>query len=100
MASAQRNEDLLLRILDMDEGAQRIGEFGVGTNSGMDRFCYDFLLDEKMFGTVHIALGRAYSECGGLNKSDLHWDLIKDLREQGHIYLDGQLIFKNGLFID
>lgn len=100
MASAQRNEDLLLSILDMDEGAQRIGEFGVGTNSGMDRFCYDFLLDEKMFGTVHIAMGRAYSECGGLNKSDLHWDLIKDLREQGQIYLDGQLIFKNGSFFD
>jgi aminopeptidase len=99
-ASAQKNEDLLLRVLDMDEGAKRIGEFGVGTNSGMDRFCNDFLLDEKMFGTVHIALGRAYSECGGLNKSDLHWDLIKDLRKEGQIYLNGQLVFQNGAFIE
>ena len=97
-ASAQRNEALLQEILSMDEGAHRIGEFGVGTNAGMDRLCNDFLLDEKMFGTVHIALGRAYAECGGLNKSDLHWDLIKDLREQGEIYLDGQLAFKNGQY--
>ncbi len=97
-ASAERNEALLQELLRMDEGAQRIGEFGIGTNAGMDRLCNDFLLDEKMFGTAHIALGRAYKECGGMNKSDLHWDLIKDLREQGEIHLDGQPIFKNGKY--
>lgn len=98
-ASAASNEGLLYKLLEMDEGAKRIGEFGVGTNFGIDRFCYDILYDEKIGGTIHLALGRAYSECGGVNHSALHWDIIKDLRQQGEIYLDGKKVFENGKFL-
>ncbi len=62
-AHADQNEALLHQFLDMDEGAKRIGEFGVGTNYGIKRYCYDLLYDEKIGGTVHIALGRAYTQC-------------------------------------
>ena len=98
-ATADENEELLLQILDSDEGVRRIGEFGVGTNAGIDRFCQDILFDEKIKGTVHIALGRSYTECGGKNYSAIHWDIVKDLRQQGRITLDGRLIFENGKFL-
>ncbi|MDP1714519.1 MAG: aminopeptidase [Anaerolineales bacterium] len=98
-ATARTNQSLLDKLLNMDAGASRIGEFGVGVNFGIDRFTYDILYDEKIGGTIHIALGRAYSECGGINKSDLHWDLIKDLRQQGEVYLDGGKVFENGKFL-
>ncbi|MGB9619100.1 MAG: aminopeptidase, partial [Armatimonadota bacterium] len=98
-ATAESGQDLLYELLKMDEGARRIGEFGVGVNFGIDRFCYDILYDEKIGGTVHIALGRAYKECGGVNQSSLHWDLIKDLREEGAIYLDGRKVFEKGRFL-
>ncbi len=98
-ATAESNEHLLHELLKMDEGARRIGEFGVGVNFGIDRFCYDILYDEKIGGTIHIALGRAYKECGGVNQSALHWDIIKDLRQEGAIYLDGRKVFENGRFL-
>jgi aminopeptidase len=98
-ASADDNEDLLHRLIEMDEGSRRIGEFGVGTNFGIDRFSYDILYDEKIGGTVHLALGRAYAECGGVNPSALHWDIVKDLRQEGVIYLDGKPVFENGQFL-
>lgn len=98
-ATAESNQDLLHELLKMDEGARRIGEFGVGVNFGIDRFCYDILYDEKIGGTIHIALGRAYKECGGVNQSALHWDLIKDLRTEGAIYLDGRKVFEQGRFL-
>ncbi len=98
-ASARSNEELLHQLLAMDEGAKRIGEFGVGTNFGINRFCYDILYDEKIGGTVHLALGRAYHECNGVNDSALHWDIVKDLRRQGEIYLDGKKVFENGKFL-
>jgi aminopeptidase len=85
--------------LAMDDGAKRIGEFGVGTNFGIDRFAYDILYDEKIGGTVHIALGRAYAENGGVNQSALHWDIVKDLRQQGAVYLDGKKVIENGKFL-
>ena len=72
--------------------AKRIGEFGVGTNYGISRYCYDLLFDEKIGGTAHIALGRAYSQCGGINQSAFHWDLIKDLREEGELFLDEKVV--------
>ena len=83
----------------MDIGARRIGEFGVGTNFGFSRYCYDLLFDEKIGGTAHIALGRAYPECGGINKSAFHWDLIKDLRSHGVLYLDGEKMIEKGKFL-
>ena len=84
----------------MDEGAKRIGEFGIGTNSGIERFSNETLYDEKIKGTIHIALGRAYTDCGGINHSALHWDIVQDLRQQGKIYLDDQLVYSEGHFLD
>ncbi len=98
-ATADKNQKLLLDLIGMDAGAKRIGEFGVGTNYSISRYCYDLLFDEKIGGTVHIALGRAYPECGGINKSALHWDLIKDLREEGALYLDGEKTIEKGQFL-
>lgn len=98
-ATARENEALLHQILQTDAGAQRLGEFGVGTNFNITRFCYDILYDEKIGGTIHLALGRAYAETGGVNQSALHWDLIKDMREEGAIYLDGRKVFENGKFL-
>jgi aminopeptidase len=98
-ATSRSNEPLLESLLNMDDGAQRIGEFGIGTNFGIQRFCYDILYDEKIGGTIHLALGRAYAECGGINQSALHWDIIKDLRKEGEIFLDGRKIFENGRFL-
>lgn len=98
-ATAEGNQELLDQLLTMDEGARRVGEFGVGTNFGIQRFCYDILYDEKIGGTVHIALGRAYAECGGVNQSALHWDLIKDLRHEGAVFLDGKKVLENGKFL-
>jgi aminopeptidase len=98
-ASAESNEELLHQLLNMDEGSRRIGEFGVGTNFGIDKFCYDILYDEKIGGTIHIALGRAYRECGGTNQSSLHWDIVKDLHQDGSILLDGRRILENGKFL-
>ena len=99
-ASAESNEELLLSLLAMDDGARRFGEFGIGTNFAIRQFCGDHFFDEKMGGTVHFALGRSYDECGGKNQSALHWDLVKDLREQGTIYLDGQIVFEQGAYLN
>ena len=97
-ADAISNVDLLRQLINMDEGASRIGEFGVGTNIRIQQCCNDLFYDEKMAGTIHIALGRAYKDCGGVNQSALHWDIVKDLRERGAIYLDSQKIFEDGAF--
>lgn len=98
-ATAEQNEDLLKQLLDMDEGARRLGEFGVGLNYGIDRFAYEILYDEKIGGTIHLALGRAYAENKGVNQSALHWDIVKDLREEGAIYLDDKKVMENGKFL-
>jgi len=95
-ASAQSNEEFLIQLLDMDEGSRRIGEFGIGTNQDVTFFSNDILYDEKMFGSVHIALGRSYPQCGGLNDSALHWDIIKDLRQSGTVYVDEREILAGG----
>jgi aminopeptidase len=62
-------------------------------------FCKDILIDEKIGGTIHVALGRAYPECGGTNKSALHWDIIKDIRKDGAVYVDGEPVLQNGVFL-
>jgi aminopeptidase len=98
-ATAKSGEEFLQQILAFDDGARRIGEFGVGVNDGIDRFVGDILFDEKIGGTIHLALGRAYAECGGTNQSALHWDLIKDLRTEGAIELNGCRVFENGRFL-
>jgi aminopeptidase len=98
-ASASRNQDFLEHVLSLDAGARRLGEFAIGTNDAIDRFCGDILLDEKMGGTVHVALGRAYPQVGGTNQSALHWDIIKDTRQAGIITLDGEPVWEKGRFL-
>jgi len=98
-ASATKNEKYFLAMLDMDPGARRLGELGIGTNYGIQRFIKNILFDEKIGGTVHLALGESYAETGGVNKSALHWDMIKDLRKGGALYVDGKLFQKNGKFV-
>ena len=95
-AESSTEQDFLRSILDRDEGAKKIGEFALGTNPKVTRFANDILIDEKMAGTVHIAMGRAYPECGGTNKSAIHWDIIKDTRKDGVVYLDGKAILEKG----
>jgi len=98
-ACADKNEDFLLAMLDTDEGGRYLGELGVGVNYGIQKFTKDILFDEKIGGTVHLAVGRSYESAGGKNISAIHWDMIKDLRKGGAIYLDGKLIQKNGKFL-
>jgi aminopeptidase len=99
-ARAATHQDFLDAVLQADDGASRVGEFGIGTNPAITHFCKDILLDEKMGGTIHIALGRAYPQLGGTNRSVIHWDIVKDMRERGEIYLDGRLIYRNGRFLE
>jgi aminopeptidase len=97
-ASAQEGEEYLRRALATDDGARRLGELGIGTNYGIDRAIGAILFDEKIGGTVHVALGRSYPETGGTNVSALHWDLICDLRQGGRITADGVTIQEDGRF--
>jgi aminopeptidase len=97
-AAAERGEDYLQRALATDDGARRLGEIGIGTNFGIDRPIGATLFDEKIGGTVHLALGRSYPETGGKNESALHWDLICDLRSGGRLTADGEVLVLDGRF--
>ncbi|HBR16476.1 MAG: hypothetical protein A3G39_06720 [Deltaproteobacteria bacterium RIFCSPLOWO2_12_FULL_43_16] len=97
-ASAGKNEKFLIAMLDTDKGARYLGELGIGINYGIKHFSKDILFDEKIGGTVHLAVGRSYKEAGGKNDSAIHWDMIKDLRNSGAIYVDDKLIQKDGKF--
>ncbi|HEX8205386.1 MAG TPA: aminopeptidase [Solirubrobacteraceae bacterium] len=97
-ARADHGDDYLQRALRTDAGARRLGELGIGTNFGIDRPVGTILFDEKIGGTVHLALGRSYPETGGSNESALHWDLICDLRRGGRITADGELVQEDGRF--
>jgi aminopeptidase len=98
-ATASKNQDFLRQVIASDPGASTIGEFAVGVNPFVDRFTTDILIDEKIGGTMHIALGRSYPECGGTNKSPIHWDIVKDTRQSSKIFMDDRLIFENGQFL-
>lgn len=98
-AHAKKNEEYLKQMIASDAGAKIPGEFGVGANSGITRFTKSILYDEKIGGTIHIALGEAYAETGGKNKSALHWDMICDLRKGGEITIDGDIFEKDGKFV-
>ncbi len=98
-ATADKNQELLQQVIETDPGACRLGEFGIGTNYGIERFSKDTLFDEKIGGTIHLALGKSYPEAGGQNDSAVHWDMIKDLRRGGKIYLDGKPVQENGVFL-
>jgi aminopeptidase len=99
-SSAEKGEEFLSSMLDADEGARYLGELGIGTNYGISRATKNILFDEKLGGTVHLAIGRSYEKTGGKNDSSVHWDLICDLREGGELYADGELIEKDGAFSD
>ncbi len=96
-ASAEKNEAYLIEMLDADPGARVLGEWGIGCNAGVTDFTRDILLDEKMGGTIHLAVGRSYAESGGKNDSAIHWDMIKDLRREGEVYLDGKPVLRAGV---
>ena len=97
-ASASKNESFLIATLDTDPGARRLGEFAFGTNDGITRWTKNILLDEKMGGTVHMALGSGYPETGSQNTSAIHWDMICDLRQGGEATADGDVVLQNGRY--
>ncbi len=99
-AGAEKGEEYLMSLLDADEGARYLGELGIGTNYGIRQASANVLFDEKLGGTVHLAIGRSYAETGGENESSVHTDLVCDLREGGWLYADGELIQENGRFLE
>jgi len=98
-ATAEKNEDFLLAMLDSDEGARYLGEFAIGTNYGIKKFTKSILYDEKIGGSFHMALGAGYPETGSKNVSAIHWDMICDIREDSEIHVDGDLLYKDGKFM-
>ena len=97
-ATAAKNQEFLRTMLASDEGAVRLGELGIGTNYGIARFIKNILFDEKIGGSIHLALGRSYAETGGKNQSAIHWDMICDLRQGGRIEVDGKVLQADGKF--
>jgi aminopeptidase len=97
-AKADRDEAFLLSMLETDTGSRFLGEFAIGTNHAIRNFTRNILFDEKMGGTIHLALGNGYPETGSLNRSLIHWDLICDMRQDGEIRVDSDLLFRNGEF--
>ncbi|MEM7348291.1 MAG: aminopeptidase [Chloroflexota bacterium] len=98
-ATAQRNEEFLVATLDTDPGARRLGEFAIGTNQDIQRFTGSILFDEKIGGTVHMAVGQGYPQTNSQNHSSIHWDMICDMKDGGEIFVDGELFYKGGAFL-
>jgi aminopeptidase len=95
-ATAAKNEEFLLKMLETDKGARYVGEFSFGTNPGIQRFTKNTLFDEKIGGTIHLALGKGYPESGSKNKSAIHWDMVCDLRQGGRVWVDDTLFLEDG----
>jgi aminopeptidase len=98
-ATADKNEEYLLSQLNVDEGARRLGEFAIGTNMGVQIMTRNILFDEKIGGSIHMALGRGYEESHGVNQSAIHWDMIHSMKDGGEIHIDGQLFYRAGEFV-
>jgi aminopeptidase len=98
-ASARTNEVFLVTTLDTDEGARVLGELGIGCNPGITRHMKNVAFDEKIDGTVHLAVGKGFPELGGLNESAVHWDIVKDLRDGGRLEADGRLVQESGKWL-
>jgi aminopeptidase len=94
---ASRNQELLTSLLNTDEGARRLGEWGIGTNYSITRFSRNMLFDEKIGGTIHLAVGQSFPECGGTNESGLHWDMLCDMADS-EVTVDGEVFYRNGRF--
>jgi aminopeptidase len=98
-ASARTNEEFLVSTLDTDEGARVLGELGIGCNPGITRHMKNAAFDEKIDGTVHLAVGAGFPEIGGTNQSVVHWDIVKDLREGGRLEVDGRVVQESGRWL-
>jgi len=96
-AAAARGNDMLQSALDTDERSRFLGEFAFGLNYGITRATRNILFDEKIGGTIHLAIGAGYPETGSTNRSGIHWDMIKDMKE-GRVYADGKLVYEGGRF--
>ncbi len=99
-ARADKGDDFLNASLDTDAGGRFVGEIAVGTNYSIQKFTKNTLFDEKIGGTIHMALGASYPDTGGKNKSGIHWDMVNDMRDGGTIYADGKVIYKDGKFTE
>jgi aminopeptidase len=99
-ATASRGQDFLHELVGMDEGARRVGEFAFGLNDAVTEYTGSLLLDEKIGGTVHLALGKSVPGTGGVNASALHWDMVCDMRRGGEVYADGELVYRDGAFLN
>ncbi len=95
-ADAEAGREFLEQVLRTDDGASRLGELGLGCNPGITRFTRNVLFDEKIAGTVHLALGGSYTYAGGKNESAVHWDMVKDLRRGGELWADDELVQRDG----
>jgi len=95
---ASKGQDYLTEMLNTDDGSRVLGEFGIGTNYSINRFTKEMLYDEKMGGTIHIAVGRGFPASGGINMSSIHWDMLCDMSES-EIFVDGKLFYKDGNFV-
>ena len=98
-ADAEKNQSHLTSLLDSDAGARRLGEFGIGTNDQIQTFTKNMLFDEKIGGTIHVALGAAYLETGASNESVIHWDFLCDMRDGGQIIVDDTVFYDSGKFL-
>ncbi len=99
-AEANKGQDFLRAMIAMDKGSCYLGEAAIGSNYNVKRYTKNTLFDEKIGGTIHLALGAGYPETGNHNQSGLHWDMVCDLRKGGELYADGELIQKNGKFLN
>ena len=97
-ATAKKNEEYLLAMLESDEGARYLGEFAIGTNYGIKKFTKSILFDEKIGGSFHMAVGSGYPKTGSTNKSAIHWDFICDIQQDSEIRIDGELLYQDGRF--
>lgn len=97
-ATAKKNQEYLIAMLDSDDGARYLGEFAIGTNYGIKKFTKSILYDEKIGGSFHMAVGAGYPETGSVNKSAIHWDFICDIQQDSEIRVDGDLLYKDGKF--
>ncbi len=98
-ASATKNEAYLLSQLESDPGARYLGEFAFGANEGIRRFTKNILFDEKIGGSIHLAVGSGYPETGSKNRSSVHWDFICDMQHDSEVWVDGELFYQNGKFV-
>jgi aminopeptidase len=98
-ATAEKGEEFLNAMLDTDEGARYLGEFAIGTNKKIQRFIRNILFDEKIGGTIHLAVGNGFPEVGATNESAIHWDMICDMRDGGLIIVDGERFYDSGKFL-